>query len=640
MPGVNLDFLPASQPAESLGSPESACAESGLEEVIGDLLAPEETKEEDNKEEVQFSEKKLELMLRCAVKEIHSDLQAFGKKVDVQLEEAAVQMTGLLEAISRLQEENLQLRAEQERMVRHVEALCQVTGLPDRILQEVCSVPHETKTSSNDDGPPCTLNKSTVEFSCNDSTCMSRDSPSGVLQEASDILVLSDQTVAQDFVSSPLDSSEPSSTSVTRRSLSAPSVMATMSPDSNTMETEPVVASEPMFSAGPSMIVARQVPAIPNGSSTQTKLVESSGKLTAEKLAAIEDEELLDKMLDESKDFEERKMIRAAMRDLRKRKREAMLGCSQEEMDQREKERDTRLQELRLQRDERGQKGRAGPGAGEVVMRKMEKSADGSTLSQVTKTNRFAQSDDGSKSTRSTVVETSFVQKTDRGTVQSKSYSFTSSSSSNTSKKVGSVFDREDDTSPRGGSGGLSAIDRRQAERRKELMRAQTMPKVSAMQTRKAMIEKLEKEGGGPGNQAVAKINKVQRSTSFGVPNANTIKQMLLDWCRAKTRSYEHVDIQNFSSSWSNGMAFCALVHNFFPDAFDYDSLSPSNRRQNFEVAFSAAETYANCMPLLEVEDMMIMGNKPDSKCVFTYVQSLVNHLRRYEMSMGRPCDL
>ncbi|PWA15817.1 hypothetical protein CCH79_00009110 [Gambusia affinis] len=511
MPGVNLNFLPASQPAESLGSPESACAESGLEEVIGDLLAPEETKEEDNKEEVQFSEKKLELMLQCAVKEIHSDLQAFGKKVDVQLEESAVQVTGLLEAISRLQEENLQLRAEQERM----------------------------------------------------------------------------------------------------------------------METEPVVASEPTFSAGPSMIVGRQGPAIPNGSSTQTKLAESSGKLTAEKLATIEDEELLDKMLDESKDFEERKMIRAAMRDLRKRKR-----------DQREKERDTRLQELRLQRDERAQKGRAGPGAGEVVMRKMEKSADGSTLSQVTKTNRFAQSDDGSKSTRSTVVETSFVQKTDRGTVQSKSYSFTSSSSSNTSKKVGSVFDREDDTSPRGGSGGLSAIDRRQAERRKELMRAQTMPKTSAMQARKAMIEKLEKEGGGPGNQAVAKVNMVQRSTSFGVPNANTIKQMLLDWCRAKTRSYEHVDIQNFSSSWSNGMAFCALVHNFFPDAFDYDSLSPSNRRQNFEVAFSAAETYANCMPLLEVEDMMIMGNKPDSKCVFTYVQSLVNHLRRYEMSMGRPCDL
>ncbi|MED6266341.1 hypothetical protein CHARACLAT_001156 [Characodon lateralis] len=381
------------------------------------------------------------------------------------------------------------------------------------------------------------------------------------------------------------------------------------------METEPVVASEPMCSAGPSMLVERQVPVIPNGLSTQTKPVESSGKLTAEKLAAIEDEDLLDKMLDESKDFEERKMIRATMRDLRKKKR-----------DQREKERDTRLQELRQQREERAQKGRAGPGAGEVVIRKMEKSADGSTLSQVTKTNRFAQSDDGSKSTHSTVVETSFMQKTDRGTVQSKSYSFTSSSSSNTNKKVGSVFDREDDTSSRGSSGGLSTTERRQAERRREVMRAQTMPKTSAMQARKAMIEKLEKEGGGPGNQAVAKVNKVQRSTSFGVPNANSIKQMLLDWCRAKTRSYEHVDIQNFSSSWSNGMAFCALVHNFFPDAFDYDSLSPSNRRQNFEVAFSAAEKLVDCPQLLDVDDMVKM-REPDWKCVYTYLQEFYRGL-------------
>ncbi|XP_054467279.1 smoothelin [Anoplopoma fimbria] len=385
------------------------------------------------------------------------------------------------------------------------------------------------------------------------------------------------------------------------------------------METEPVVASEPVFSAGPSAQVVSHILAIPNGSSTQAKPDKRSGKLTADQLGAIEDEELLDKMLDESKDFEERKMIRAAMRDLRKRKR-----------DQREKERDTRLQELRQQREERAQKGHAGVGAGELVMRKVEKSADGSSLSQVTKTDRFASSDDGSKSTRSTVVEASYVQKTDRGTVQSKSYSFSSStsssSSSNTSKKVGSVFDREDDTSSRGGSGGLAAVERRQAERRKELMRAQTLPKTSAMQARKAMIEKLEKEGGGPGNQAVAKVNKVQRSTSFGVPNANSIKQMLLDWCRAKTRSYEHVDIQNFSSSWSNGMAFCALVHNFFPESFDYDSLSPSNRRQNFEVAFSTAEKLVDCPQLLDVDDMVKM-REPDWKCVYTYLQEFYRGL-------------
>lgn len=54
--------------------------------------------------------------------------------------------------------------------------------------------------------------------------------------------------------------------------------------------------------------------------------------------------------------------------------------------------------------------------------------------------------------------------------------------------------------------------------------------------------------------------------------------------------SPQHVDIQNFSSSWSDGMAFCALVHNFFPEAFDYSQLTPQNRRHNFEVAFSSAE--------------------------------------------------
>lgn len=52
----------------------------------------------------------------------------------------------------------------------------------------------------------------------------------------------------------------------------------------------------------------------------------------------------------------------------------------------------------------------------------------------------------------------------------------------------------------------------------------------------------------------------------------------------------KHVDLQNFSSSWSDGMAFCALVHSFFPDAFDYGALSPSQRQKNFELAFSTAE--------------------------------------------------
>ncbi|XP_019498748.1 PREDICTED: smoothelin isoform X3 [Hipposideros armiger] len=342
------------------------------------------------------------------------------------------------------------------------------------------------------------------------------------------------------------------------------------------------------------------------------KAPERQSPLSAEELMAIEDESILDKMLDQTTAFEERKLIRAALRELRQRKR-----------DQREKERERRLQEARARPGE----GR-GNMATETTTRHSQRAADGSAVSTVTKTERLVHSNDGTRTARTTTVESSFVRRSENGSgstmVQTKTFS------SSSSKKMGSIFDREDEASPRAGS--LAALEKRQAEKKKELMKAQSLPKTSASQARKAMIEKLEKEGaaGSPGGPRTA----VQRSTSFGVPNANSIKQMLLDWCRAKTRGYEHVDIQNFSSSWSDGMAFCALVHNFFPEAFDYGQLSPQNRRQNFEVAFSSAEMLVDCVPLVEVEDMMIMGKKPDPKCVFTYVQSLYNHLRRHELRL------
>lgn len=37
-------------------------------------------------------------------------------------------------------------------------------------------------------------------------------------------------------------------------------------------------------------------------------------------------------------------------------------------------------------------------------------------------------------------------------------------------------------------------------------------------------------------------------------------------------------------------MAFCALIHHFIPDAFDYNKLEPKNRRENFQLAFETAE--------------------------------------------------
>ncbi|XP_043847232.1 smoothelin-like protein 2 [Dromiciops gliroides] len=168
----------------------------------------------------------------------------------------------------------------------------------------------------------------------------------------------------------------------------------------------------------------------------------------------------------------------------------------------------------------------------------------------------------------------------------------------------------------------------RQGERRRELVRSQTLPRTSGAQARKALFEKWEQDAGKGRGESRAKL---KRSQSFGVASASSIKQILLEWCRSKTIGYRHVDLQNFSSSWSDGMAFCALIHSFFPEAFDYSTLEPSEPKKNFELAFTMAEKLAQCERLIEVDDMMVMGRKPDPMCVFTYVQSLYNHLRRFE---------
>ena len=49
-------------------------------------------------------------------------------------------------------------------------------------------------------------------------------------------------------------------------------------------------------------------------------------------------------------------------------------------------------------------------------------------------------------------------------------------------------------------------------------------------------------------------------------------KEGLLMWCQKTTAGHAHVDVQNFASSWLDGMAFLALVHAYNKDCVDYDA--------------------------------------------------------------------
>lgn len=42
--------------------------------------------------------------------------------------------------------------------------------------------------------------------------------------------------------------------------------------------------------------------------------------------------------------------------------------------------------------------------------------------------------------------------------------------------------------------------------------------------------------------------------------------QNLLEWCKEITKDYPGVKVTNLTTSWRNGLAFCAIIHYFRPD--------------------------------------------------------------------------
>lgn len=98
-----------------------------------------------------------------------------------------------------------------------------------------------------------------------------------------------------------------------------------------------------------------------------------------------------------------------------------------------------------------------------------------------------------------------------------------------------------------------------------------------------------------------------------------TAKEGLLLWCQKKTQGYRDVKVENFSTSWQNGLAFLALIHRHRPDLVDYEACQKENAKENLELAFDIAESKLGIPRLLDVEDIIDVP-KPDEKSVMTYV--------------------
>ncbi|XP_030074713.1 EH domain-binding protein 1-like protein 1 isoform X2 [Microcaecilia unicolor] len=106
----------------------------------------------------------------------------------------------------------------------------------------------------------------------------------------------------------------------------------------------------------------------------------------------------------------------------------------------------------------------------------------------------------------------------------------------------------------------------------------------------------------------------------------------LLQWCQEITKGYRGVRISNFTTSWRNGLAFCAILHHFHPDKLNYELLDPLDIKQNNKKAFDGFESLG-ISRLLDPADMVYLS-VPDKLIVMTYLWQIHNFFTGQELNV------
>ncbi|XP_048391950.1 alpha-actinin-2 isoform X4 [Stegostoma tigrinum] len=119
-------------------------------------------------------------------------------------------------------------------------------------------------------------------------------------------------------------------------------------------------------------------------------------------------------------------------------------------------------------------------------------------------------------------------------------------------------------------------------------------------------------------------------------------KEGLLLWCQRKTAPYKNVNVQNFHTSWKDGLALCALIHRHRPDLIDYSKLRKDDALYNLNLALDIAEKELDIPKMLDAEDI-VNTPKPDQRALMTYVSCFYHAFagaEQAEMAANRICKI
>ncbi|XP_054457088.1 EH domain-binding protein 1-like protein 1 isoform X2 [Anoplopoma fimbria] len=160
-------------------------------------------------------------------------------------------------------------------------------------------------------------------------------------------------------------------------------------------------------------------------------------------------------------------------------------------------------------------------------------------------------------------------------------------------------------------------------------------------------IEVVKASAGQGGKSQVACLNQAKEPTTpknkladgasspegfSPTPSLVTSSQSLLDWCQEVTHSHKGVKITNFSTSWRNGLAFCAILHHFQPEKINYEMLDPYDIKSNNKKAFDGFAGLG-ISRLMEPSDMVMLA-VPDRLIVMTYLNQIRTHFTGQQLSV------
>ncbi|XP_055991704.1 cytospin-B isoform X3 [Sorex fumeus] len=134
----------------------------------------------------------------------------------------------------------------------------------------------------------------------------------------------------------------------------------------------------------------------------------------------------------------------------------------------------------------------------------------------------------------------------------------------------------------------------------------------------------LSASTGGLKPQSKLSVERRDPLTALAREYGGSKRNALLKWCQKKTEGYANIDITNFSSSWSDGLAFCALLHTYLPAHIPYQELNSQEKKRNLLLAFEAAESIG-IKPSLELSEMLYT-DRPDWQSVMQYVSQIYKY--------------